>query len=66
MLPSIDAIAETKQACQRDIAGIIQNLGVKPSPEGYAKAMLYCQAGDMKSAHSVLKADNESGSKKKP
>jgi hypothetical protein len=64
MFSSTDAIAETKQACQRDIAGMIEKLGVKPSREGYAKAMRYCQAGDKRSAMRVLKADSGAGGRK--
>ena len=64
LFPSIDAIAETEQACQREIRGISRKLGAKPSPEAYSKALRYCMAGDMRRATSVLQTDSRSGAKK--
>ena len=65
MIPPTSVNAETKRACQREIEGIIGKLGTKPSPEGYAKAMRYCQEGDKSSAMRVLRADIGASQRKK-
>ena len=65
LFPPTDAIAETKQECQREIRGISGKLGAKPSPKAYSKALRYCMAGDMRSATNVLQTDSGSGSNKK-
>ena len=48
------------EECERKLTEFSKRSGAQPSKIAYRKALRYCQAGDMKNAYGVLKADRES------